>query len=127
MADPTHFSSTGSPSTIDLVFVPTSLSSSRAIVTSPIGNSDHLSILSQVQFKANGHPSKSSLHKKVWLYHQANFDDINKDLSTTDWSSLMSDDLDLSCTNFTDTFLRIINSRVPSKSVRLHSLPPWLP
>ena len=50
VADPTHFSSTGSPSTIDLVFVPTSLSSSRAIVTSPIGNSDHLSILSQVWF-----------------------------------------------------------------------------
>ena len=39
----------------------------------------------------------------------------------------MSDDLDLSCTNFNDTFLRIINSRVPSRSVRLHSLPPWLP
>ena len=118
VADPTHFSSTGSPSTINL-FVPTSLSSSRAIVTSPIGNSNHLSVLSQVQFKANGRLSMS--------YHQANFHDINKDLSTTDWFSLMSDDLDLSCTNFTDTFLCIINSQVPSKSVRLQSVPPWFP
>ena len=47
VSSPTHFSHSGSPSVIDLAFVPSSLSfsSSHASVLSPVGSSDHNTIM----------------------------------------------------------------------------------
>ena len=43
--DPTHFSYSGIPSTIDLVFIPSTIEISSCEVLPPVSNSDHNSIL----------------------------------------------------------------------------------
>ena len=80
VSQPTHFSPTGSPSIIDLVFVPRSIRRS-SVITPPLDSSDHSTILSSLSFS----PKSPSLcchqsHRKVWLYHKADFDAINDSL-----------------------------------------------
>uniref|UniRef100_A0A1X7U2U4 Uncharacterized protein n=1 Tax=Amphimedon queenslandica TaxID=400682 RepID=A0A1X7U2U4_AMPQE len=75
VTQPTHYSHSGSPSIIDLVFVPRSAHGS-AIVTPPLGSPDHCTIIS-LSFSFKPPPSHHQFHRKVWLYHKAEFNAIN--------------------------------------------------
>lgn len=125
VTQPTHYSHSGSPSIIDLVFVPRSAHGS-ATVTPPLGSSDHCTIISSLSFSFKPPPSHHQSHRKVWLYHKADFNTINDSLNAIDWSSTLPQDLDIACSKFTSIFLQIINEHVPSKFVSHQPLPPWL-
>ena len=125
VSNPTHFSHSGTPSIIDLVFV--SLSSSAvAHITPPIGSSDHQSIISTIYLFNCQHTPAFLPKRKIVHYHKADFDAINSDLSSISWSSILSQDLDSSYSKFCNTFLSIVKDHVPITTVSSHRLPPWL-
>ena len=92
VAQPTHFSPSGTPSPIDLVFVPSSFSSYSCNVLPPISNSDHYSILFSLPLPATSSPAPSSpsTSHRVWLYHRADTLTMNELLSSIPWTSILS-------------------------------------
>lgn len=68
-----------------------------------------------------------SIHKKIWLYQKADFVAINNCLSSTDWSTILTYDVNHAASTFTNTFMDIIKSHTPTKTVPNSKLPPWLP
>ena len=91
-----------------------------------IGNSDHLSILATLNLKSRPSSVHSSSYKKVWLFHQADFNSINDSLASMDWSSILSQDVDVACSAFTEIFLTTVKKFTPVKSIPTQ-LPGWLP
>ena len=76
ICEPTHFSHTGSPSLIDLVFVSSDLSCPSRVLP-PISSFDHLSILFSlplVRKDPDPHPTNGC---KVWLYNKADLHSAN--------------------------------------------------
>ena len=126
VAQPTHFSPSGTPSLIDLVFVPSSFSSYSCNVLLPISNSDHYSILLSLPFPATSSPAPSSpsSSRRVWLYYQADTLTMNKLLSSLPWTSILSTtDVNHSWQVFKHIFL---NLTIPSKIVSPSLHPPWI-
>uniref|UniRef100_A0A1X7T9M2 Reverse transcriptase domain-containing protein n=1 Tax=Amphimedon queenslandica TaxID=400682 RepID=A0A1X7T9M2_AMPQE len=127
VSSPTHFSHSGSPSTIDLV-----LSSSRikafTYVLPPIGNSDHSSIVTRLSpFQAYALSSPPQSRKKIWLYHKADINSINACLDEIQWDQILSNDVNQSWSSFIHSFMKIVHQFTPSKIKRNHAYPPWLP
>ena len=126
VSSPTHFSHSGSPSTIDLV-----LSSSRikafTYVLPPIGNSDHSSIITSIK-RHPFHATFSTTHttKKSWLYHKADVASINANLEEFNWDQILSNDVNQSWSLFHQTFMQIVHRFTPLKEKSNHSYPPWL-
>ena len=125
VSQPTHFSPSGSPSIIDLVFVPQYVQG-FSIVSPPLGSSDHSTILSSLSFLPKSPPLRRQSRRKVWLYHKADFNAINKSLSVIDWTSTLPQNLDSACSKFSSIFLQTVHDHVPSKIVTDQPLPPWL-
>ena len=124
---PTHYSLSGSPSIIDLVFVPSSSVSSSCSVLPPLSNSDHNSILFSLPLYSSTLPSPPTSSRCVWLYTTADFVLAIKFLSLIPWSSILSSsDVNSAWLAFQYTFLQIMHLTVPSKLVRAPSYPPWL-
>ena len=92
---PTHFTPSGSSSTIYLIFVPPSFKSVVSILP-PVGTSNHhaISLLLSLPPLFRLHSKAPSSNKRIWLYQRADFDQINDNLSAIDWSSLLSTDPD---------------------------------
>ena len=65
---PTHFSHTDTPSTIDLVFLPSNIDSSSCSILSPVSFSGNFSILLSLPTDYVNSPSPFP-PCKVWLYH----------------------------------------------------------
>ena len=128
ISNPTHFSPSGSPSTIDLAFVPSSFSSSHTIL-SPVSSSDHLSILLSTSLPSSCHKAPPFRYKrKVWIYKKANIDLMNTLLSEVSWTSLLSSsDIDECWSAFKSKFLDIMSLCIPTKLISPSPLPPWLP
>ena len=123
---PTHYSHQGSPSTIDLVFLPPNLSTNISIFP-PIGNSDHLTILTTINLKSSRPFPHSNPSKKIWLYKQADFPAIEESLSTVDCPTILTNDVNITCSTFTRTFLNIVRTHTPTKIIPQSELSPWLP
>ena len=65
--EPTYFSYSGSPSLIDLVFIPSDLPSSILILP-PVSSSDHLSLQFTIPTSCKtNHSSTGSGYRKVWI------------------------------------------------------------
>ena len=125
ICEPTHFSHVGSPSLIDLVFVPSDFSC-PSYVLPPISSSDHLSILFSVPLAHSvKHSPSASRFRKVWLYNKANFDSANLLLSSLPWDSLFSsNDVNFCWSIFKEAFLEVMRRTIPSKFVfSSYSLP----
>ena len=127
VSHPTHFSPSGSPSLIDLVFTSPSFSPSSCNILPPISNSDHRAILFCLPASQVPSPSSSSSFRRVWLYESADFSITSNFLSNIPWSSILSSsDVNCAWLTFKFTFLRIIHLTVPSKLVSSPPYPPWI-
>ena len=126
ICEPTHFSHVGSPSLIDLVFVPSDFSC-PSYVHPPISSSDHLSILFSVPLAHSvKHSPSASRFRKVWLYNKANFDSANLLLSSLPWDSLFSsNDVNFCWSIFKEAFLEVMRRTIPSKFVFSSYSLPW--
>ena len=126
ITEPTHYSHTGSPSIIDLVFVPSTFSSTFQILP-PVSSSDHNSILFAVSLPRSSSPnSPKSPHRRIWLYNRADVNRINHLLSLTQWESILSSDVNASWYSFKLHFLKIMTTCIPSKLLPRSPLPPWI-
>ena len=125
---PTHFTPSGSSSTIYLIFVPPSFKSVVSILP-PVGTSNHhaISLLLSLPPLFRLHSKAPSSNKRIWLYQRADFDQINDNLSAIDWSSLLSTDPDNALSLFYELFFDVVHQFTPSKLVSCSPLPPWLP
>ena len=112
ITDPTHFSHSGSPSIIDLVFLHSTFSSNYAILP-PVSSSNHNSILLSVSPPSSFHRSPKPTRRRVWLYSPADLSKINDLLSSTSWD--LSSDVDASWLSFKSHFLKIMHTCIPSK------------
>ena len=127
VSQPTHYFHTGSPSTIDLAYLPPNFSF-KVSVQPPIGKSDHNSVQVDIYQKSSLRCICQSSTKKVWSYRNADFTAINNSLQAVDWSTILSqDDVNDACTTFYRIFLDTVWSFTPLKTVSNSPLPSWLP
>ena len=127
ISEPTHHSHSGTPSTIDLVFIPSTLTSEHSILP-PVLSSDHASILISLHLpKRSRSPTPPNpTRRRIWLYKQADLPLMAQLFESTDWDALLSPDLDHSWSSFKSHFLSIMNTCIPTKLLPLHPLPPWI-
>ena len=113
----THYSNSGSPSTIDLVFISTSFQLCPYSILPTVSSSDHNTILFSLPLKSISlHPP--TLPRHVWLYDQANYQLANDLLSSVPWeSTLPFSDTESSWLIFKHIFLSIMHTTIPSKLV----------
>ena len=126
ITEPTHFSPSGSPSVIDLAFIPSTMSSACCILP-PLSTSDHQCILLTVSQPKSCSSQPSTPRRRVWLYKHADIDKMNDLLDSISWDSILSDDLDSSWAAFRSCLLSIAHSCIPSKLLLRYPLPPWIP
>ena len=113
--DPTHFSYSGIPSTIDLVFIPSTIEISSYEVLPPVSYSDHNSILFAIPLNSHITTTPTTPHK-VWSYNQADFVRATSLLCSIDWLQVLpSSDPNTSWIIFKELFLLIMNCTIPSK------------
>ena len=55
----------------------------------------------------------------IWDYKHGDYDLMKQKVSSTDWEYLVSeaDDINIACTNFTNTFLDIATQCIPTKEI----------
>ena len=53
----------------------------------------------------------------VWIYKRANFESLKQQIRNFDWSCLNEGSLDEACVEFTNIFLGMVKSCIPSKTV----------
>ena len=115
VTEPTHFSHSGTPSIIDLVFVsnPTYLISCSTI--SPLSTSDHLGILLTYKLPTtNKRPH--SCRRTVWCYSLADFEKAREMLDSVDWVQLLDEpNVDQCWQTWQSTYLNIISKCIPKK------------
>ena len=123
----THKSPTGSTSLIDLALLSdTSLSQLQNCTTiPPLASSDHLGVSFTINWKPNSQPS--NYHpRSVWVYKDADFTKANELILSTDWDSLLSEDVDQSAERWTQQFLGIMEKCIPRKHLKKSKHLPWL-
>ena len=115
--EPTHFSYSGSPSLIDLLFIPSDLPSSVFILP-PVCSSDHLSLQFTIPTSCKTkHSLTGSGYSKVCIYKNADFASANL-LSSTPWDDLFSSqDINVCWSIFKEAFLEVMRRFIPSKLV----------
>ena len=125
ISDPTHFSHAGTPSIIDLAFIPSTFTSNYLILP-PLSSSDHNAILLSVFLPFSlFRPFKPS-RRRIWLYNKADLNAINTFLSSIPWNSVLTSDLDSSWLTFKSLFLQVMRICIPSKLLPHSPLPPWI-
>ena len=126
VTEPTHFSHSGTPSIIDLVFVsnPTYLTSCSTI--SPLSSSDHLGILLTYKLPTtNKRPH--SCRRTVWCYSLADFEKAREMLDSVDWDQLLDEPNVNQCwQTWQSTYLNIISKCIPKKVLSSRRNLPWI-
>ena len=77
--------------------------------------SDHFATFVTLPFEYSVHPYK----RKIWIYRQANYIEIETRINNFDWSPLHSLSLVDAVWFFNDTFLKFVNECISSKEVTL--------
>ena len=124
---PTHYSHSGSPSTIDLVFVPSFLQSSECQIFPPVSNSDHNSLMLSIPLCSESNILSTS--HRVWFYDKADFSLANQLISSIPWESILPPShTDVAWIIFKELFLRIMHKTIPSEIVYPLPCPsrPWV-
>ncbi len=123
VGSPTHFSHSGQPSLIDLVFVSDHFSTCSVIPK--LANSDHLGLL--VTLKHQNLPFVPTCRRRVWRYKHADFvkaNDILCDIEPID--ILDPTDIQISWSCFKTTFLDVMKECIPRSVLPDRKSLPWL-
>ncbi len=64
--------------------------------------------------------------RRVWNYRRGDFESLNNAILTTDWSFLHADTVDIAALSFTDTFLNLAKTYIPTTFVTVRpNDKPW--
>ena len=122
---PTHFSPSGQPSRIDLVFVSNLNCLSTCSVIPQLANSDHLGLL--VNLKHHSTSSIPSHRRCVWRYHHADFERANNLLCDVELEEMLDpSNIQISWSRFKTTFLDIMEQCIPRAVLPNRKNLPWL-
>ena len=124
ISDPIHFSHAGTPSIIDLAFIPSTFTSNYLILP-PLSSSDHNAILLCISSIFSFSPLQTLPPSHLAL-QQADINAINTFLSSIPWNSVLTSDLDSSWLTFKSLFLQVMRICIPSKLLPHSPLPPWI-
>ena len=125
ISDSTHLSHAGTPSIIDLAFIPSTFTSNYLILPR-LSSSDHNAILLSVFLPFSLFRPYKPSHRRIWLYNKADINAINTFLSSIPWNSVLTSDLDSSWLTFKSPFLQVMRICIPSKLLPHSPLPPWI-
>ncbi|XP_065195441.1 uncharacterized protein LOC135826763 [Sycon ciliatum] len=88
----------------------------------PLGRSDHASVITDF-LRAPSHREPPT-SRCVWRYNLADWPRLKHFFRQTDWSSIIIDNIDLSCERLTGKISEGMATFIPSKSLKLHSTDP---
>ena len=80
--------------------------------------SDHFATFVTLPFE---YSVQHTYKRKIWIYRQANYNEIETRINNFDWSPLHTLSLDDAVLFFNDTFLKFVNECIPSKEVTVRS------
>ena len=110
---PTHFSSNGLASTIDLLLATNPKTIKTCEVLPELLNSDHKGLL--VSLKAQ-HSKEKVVTKRLWHYSSAEFDQAAELLDMSEWEAeLSSFDIDSCVSSWQSIFLQVMEICIPHK------------
>ena len=84
------------------------------VIDTPANISDHKATFILIPFD---YEIQNSYTKLIWLYKTANFEDLRFQLKAYNWNCLSEGSLHEACLTFTNIFLDMVKSCIPSKQV----------
>ena len=88
-------------------------------------SSDHSGISLTLQWKA--HRAKVRKSKKVWFYDKGDYEKACRLIDETDWNCILNgNDINTATSNWTQTFLSIMEQCIPHRYLRQKVNLPWL-
>ena len=121
---PTHTSSSGNQTLIDLALLSNPALLVSCSITAPLSNSDHGISISLLW---NNRASPSIKTRTIWRYEYADFERANVLIYTADWSLLYTEsDIDKAWEIWLRTYLSIINECIPRKTITQKCTLPWM-
>ena len=84
------------------------------VIDTPANISDHKATFLLIPFD---YEIQNSYTRLIWLYKRANFEDLRFQLRTYNWNCLSEGSLHEACLTFTNIFLDMVKSCIPSKQV----------
>ena len=126
ITQPTHFSSSGNSSLIDLVLlsVPSQLAHCRVIP--PLSNSDHNGVDLTLKWSRHQRPVKAR-KRTIWRYAHADFDKANNLLGMTDWTFLLNQpNIDTAWDMWKQKFMSIMEECIPKATIKQRRNLPWM-
>lgn len=121
----THVSPNGSTSLIDLALLSDISCLHSCTTLPPLSSSDHLGLSLAIKWKSNPKATYSK-PRRIWIYKDADFSKARSLIQSTNWDSLLSDDVDLSTELWTKKFLEIMEECVPQRGLKRRRNLPWL-
>ena len=106
-------------SLLDLVLTnaPQFFSSTKTLP--PLGSSDHLCIICDLNFPVRHKIHRTSKRRRIWRYDKVNFNVVNTALKNADWDqALNTEDIDAAFSTWTSIYLGMIKKLIPSKVVK---------
>ena len=99
------------------------LSHSPCDILPPLSGSDHSTLL----FSLSGHRSaRKNVKHKVWLYHQADFEEANSILCCLPPNFFSCDDINHSRSQWLDFFMTTMSKTIPTKLIKSSNNVPYL-
>ena len=121
----THISPNRPNSLIDLVLLSDPLYLHNCVTLPPLASSDHLGISLTLNLKYPVH-SIENPPRSVWFYNEADFDRACELIDDFNWNIVLSDCVDSSFALWSQSFLEIMKSCVPQRSLKLRKSLPWI-
>ena len=84
------------------------------VIDTPTNISDHKATFLIIPFDCE---IKTSYTRLIWLYKKANFENLKYKLSTQNWDCLTEGSIEEACTTFTNIFLDMVKTCIPSKEI----------
>ena len=84
------------------------------VIDTPANISDHKATFLIIPFDCE---IKTSYTRLIWLYKKANFENLKYKLSTQNWDCLTEGSIEEACTTFTNIFLDMVKTCIPSKEI----------
>ena len=124
--DPTHFTENSS-SIIDLFLVKQPACVTFCGVAEPFLDQNiryHCPIYIVLNYSK---PSLPTFKRKIWKFHQGNYDLLQTLAATYNWNDLVHSDINIYAKNISDKILELTDLTIPNKIVTIRPLdPPWL-
>ena len=115
---------TRGPNKLDLIL--SDFESVTVAVDQPLGRSDHSVIIADFLTQPHREPKSS---RTVWRYHKADWARMNSFFATTDWETLITNDVNESCEAVTSQIVLGMKKFIPNKTLKTSksSAPWWTP